>query len=107
MNQDQKRSRFERRVALERSFLRVINQRFQDPCVPLSGMTSKAISAWSTANVTLIEAEDRQFAVAVLEEASRRAELLADNSKQTFEPDHGIDQSTIDALLSRLASHFS
>lgn len=86
MDAPTRRTRFEERVRVEREFLVPINQRF-GKVAPLAGMTSEAIESWrfraAGAGVDL----DIEGAAALLREASARAELLADNSRDVFEAD--------------------
>jgi hypothetical protein len=74
-------------VSLEREFLTPVNA-VLGSSAPLAGMTRDAIEAWRRLAV-LAQSTEKVSAVAqLLLEASARAELLADNSKDVFEPDH-------------------
>lgn len=87
MDNGTRRSRFEGRVSLEREFLTPVNAVFGS-CAPLAGMTRDAIESWRRLAL-LVQPTEKVGAVArLLLEASARAELLADNSKDVFEPDH-------------------
>lgn len=102
-----KRTRFERRVDLERSFLGVVNRHFQDGFSPLSGMTGKAISSWKNSNADKVDPTLLSFVVASLREASKRAELLADNSKETFQPSRDDQASSTQHLLVSLEAELA
>lgn len=92
-----RRTRFEARVSLERDFLTRINTIFGDRR-PLAGMTAAAIESWrKRATVELSTVDIDQIANLLLE-ASRRAELLADNSKEVFEPVHRAAPDSLDEL---------
>jgi hypothetical protein len=94
-------------VALEREFLTPVNAVFGG-CAPLAGMTRDAIESWRQ-RAALVEPKHKVTAVAqLLLEASARAELLADNSKDVFEPDHrpapdslGELRALLDGVLAR------
>jgi hypothetical protein len=82
-----RRTRFEARVSLERDFLSRINAVVgQD--YPLAGMTGDAIESWRTRAKAGWPAAGIDRITRLLLEASLRAELLADNSKEVFEPEH-------------------
>lgn len=86
MGSSARRSRFETRVLLEREFLTQVNGRF-GKFAPLAGMTRGAIDSWATRAAQRVDAS-RVFEIAeLLIEVSTRADLMADNSKDVFEPD--------------------
>jgi hypothetical protein len=78
-------TRFESRVSVEREFLGPVNAVFGG-CAPLTGITRAAIESWcSRAQAARPQAGIMEVA-RILLEASARAELLADSSKEVFEP---------------------
>ena len=87
MNGNTRRTRFEGRVSLERQFLTPVNVIF-GAVAPLAGMTRDAIRSWQTRAKVACPGADIASIARILLEASTRAELVADNSKDVFEPDH-------------------
>lgn len=86
MVRTQRRTRFEGRVDLERDFLTKVNDVF-GVSEPLAGMTEAAIQSWAI-RVSAHAPKARIDRIKkLLLEASTRAELLADNSRDVFEPD--------------------
>lgn len=81
-----RRTRFETRVLLERDFLSRVNAVF-GRFAPLAGMTIDAIESWKVRAGTKAECVVVAQIARLLSEASARAELMADNSKEVFEPD--------------------
>ena len=101
MDNNTRRSRFEGRVALEREFLTPVNAVFGRRA-PLAGMTRDAIKSWHQ-RVEAVETKTKVAAVAqLLLEASARAELLADNSKDVFEPAHRPPPDSLSELRALL-----
>jgi hypothetical protein len=96
-----RRSRFETRVRTERDFLAAINRVFGS-VGPLAGMTHDAIRCWSQ-RVADVTGKDLSTVVAVLLEASSRADLMADNSKDVFDPKERPAPDSIAELRSMLA----
>ncbi|MDB5694197.1 MAG: hypothetical protein JWO81_3260 [Alphaproteobacteria bacterium] len=86
MDAPTRRTRFEERVRVEREFLLPVNMRFGAE-IPLAGMTADAIESWRRRAATAGIGVDVERAAALLREASARAELLADNSRDVFEAD--------------------
>jgi len=84
MDAGERRSRFERRVRTEREFLSPVNQVFGD-VTPLAGMTHDAIRSWRKRAERAV-GKDLSGIAGVLVEASSRADLMADNSRDVFEP---------------------
>jgi hypothetical protein len=84
MDAGERRSRFERRVRTEREFLSPVNRVFGD-VAPLAGMTHDAIHSWRSRAERAV-GRDLSGVAGVLIEASARADLMADNSKDVFEP---------------------
>ena len=82
-----RRNRFEARVSLERDFLTRVNAAFGDS-QPLAGMTWVAIESWRQRAKAEFPVAEIDRVADLLLEASTRAELLADNSKEVFEPEH-------------------
>jgi hypothetical protein len=87
MNRTLRRTRFEGRVDLERNFLTKVNAVFGQS-VPLAGMTAAAIQSWAIRARVHTPSIKVERIERILMEASTRAELLADNSRDVFEPDH-------------------
>jgi len=97
MDGNTRRTRFEARVSLERDFLTKVNGVF-GKSVPLAGMTRDAIDSWRDRAVGRHCNVDVVAIAQILTEASTRAELLADNSKDVFEPDHRPQPDSLDEL---------
>lgn len=83
MDASTRRTRFEERVRLERLFLSPVNSVFGDSA-PLAGMTEMAISNWLGRASGVSRHLNCHSIASILLEASRRAELLADNSREVF-----------------------
>jgi hypothetical protein len=86
MKRTQRRTRFEGRVDLERNFLTRVNAVFGHS-LPLAGMTESAIQSWAIRASSSLPNADIERIKMLLIEASTRAELLADNSRDVFEPE--------------------
>ncbi|MCF1450565.1 hypothetical protein GOZ83_28190 [Agrobacterium vitis] len=86
MDNSERRTRFETRIKVEREFLSVVNAVFGDDC-PLSGMTVDAINHWRRRALDISNSDEVKNVARLLFEASSRADLMADNSKDVFEPD--------------------
>jgi hypothetical protein len=84
MDTPTRRTRFEERVRLEREFLAPVNRVFGSRA-PLAGMTGDAIASWERRAGSLGSSVDVVLAAALLREAAKRAEILADNSRDVFE----------------------
>jgi hypothetical protein len=81
-----RRTRFETRIALERDFLTRVNAKF-GLSTPLAGMTRDAIESWAARAGAITEPSLVSDVARLLIEVSARADLMADNSKDVFEPD--------------------
>jgi hypothetical protein len=97
MNGGTRRTRFEARVSLERDFLTRVNASFGNR-EPLAGMTAGAIESWRRRAKAKFPAEDVDQIARLLSEASARAELLADNSRDVFEPEHRLPPDSLNEL---------
>ena len=86
MDTPTRRTRFEERVRLEREFLAPVNRVF-GTTAPLAGMTADAIASWEKRAGLLSLSIDVALAATLLREAAKRAEILADNSRDVFESD--------------------
>jgi hypothetical protein len=94
MDGNVRRTRFEARVDVERDFLGTINTVFGS-YAPLAGMTMEAIVSWKVrASDNHNEAKIDGIAKILLE-ASARASLLADNSRDVFEEDRRPKQNSM------------
>jgi hypothetical protein len=91
-NKDKRRSRFEGRIDLERQFLTPVNAAFGEKA-PLAGMTRDAIESWRLRAIQFASTSKVDAVAALLLEASARGELLADNSRDVFEPEHRHGES--------------
>ncbi len=85
MDGSARRSRFETRVLLEREFLTRVNGRFGQ-VAPLAGMTRLAIDSWVTRAAQFVSPCWVTEIAGLLIEVSTRADLMADNSQDVFEP---------------------
>ena len=93
-----RRTRFETRIGLEREFLTRVNVVFGQT-EPLAGMTRGAIDSWcSRAQQRGLGNGGIQQVARILIEVSMRADLLADNSKDVFEPDQRPAPSSLSEL---------
>lgn len=92
-----RRTRFETRVTLERDFLTRVNNAFGGS-EPLAGMTMDAIESWQKRAKAAWPAVNIDRLARILVEASFRADLLADNSKDVFEPEHRPPPDALDEL---------
>ncbi|MFC1459290.1 hypothetical protein ACETIH_21800 [Microvirga arabica] len=101
MDGNTRRTRFEARVGLERDFLTKVNAVF-GKSVPLAGMTRDAIESWRDRALERHGNIDVMAIAQILTEASARAELLADNSKDVFEPDYRPQPNSLDELRNLL-----
>lgn len=97
MNNSTRRTRFEARVSLERDFLTRVNSAF-GRTEPLAGMTTDAIDSWRQRAKIIWPTADINRIASLLLEASARADLLADNSKEVFEPEHRPPADSLDEL---------
>lgn len=97
MDNGTRRTRFEARVSLERDFLSRINAVFGQ-AEPLAGMTLDAIESWRQRAKAASPSVDIDRISRLLLAASSRAELLADNSKEVFEPDHRPPPDSLNEL---------
>ncbi|GGD55059.1 hypothetical protein GRI62_03715 [Erythrobacter arachoides] len=97
-----RRTRFEERVRVERNFLEPVNRVF-GRAAPLAGMTAMAIDSWENRASSVFSETPIAGIAALLRQASKRAELLADNSRDVFEKDTGISGGGIETLSSMLS----
>jgi hypothetical protein len=99
-------TRFQARVALERRFLTPVNARFGAQA-PLAGMTLQAIESWEARAGRHFDPDVVASVVEILVEASRRAKLLVDDSREVFDPalrePSGMDD-LVGLLKARIAS---
>lgn len=106
MNEMDRRTRFQERVRVERDFLRPVNARV-GALAPLAGMTKDAIESWQHRASAVVTDLNVLEVVRILFEASRRAELLADNSRDVFEKGERGTPSGLDALKELLERELS
>lgn len=78
-------TRFHARISLEREFLTPVNAAFGAKAT-LAGMTEKAITSWRERAAGQFDPRTIFDVAEILMEASRRAEFLADDSRDVFEP---------------------
>lgn len=97
MSRTERRTRFEGRVDLERDFLTRVNL-VLGGTVPLAGMTRSAIESWSVRAQDYISSDKVRRVSKILIEVSTRAELLADSSRDVFEPDRRPKPNSLDHL---------
>lgn len=101
MDSGTRRTRFEARVSLERDFLTRVNSVFGEN-QPLAGMTTDAIESWRQRAKARWPVADIDRIARLLLEASSRADLLADNSKEVFEPEHRPPPDSLNELRTLL-----
>lgn len=80
-------SRFHARIQIERMFLTPTNHVF-GKSAPLLGMSAKAIESWVGRASVTYPSEDVKKVAGMLSAAALRSEILADDSRDTFEPAH-------------------
>ncbi|WP_428249585.1 hypothetical protein [Ferrovibrio sp.] len=87
MDNSTRRRRFKGRVSLERTFITPVNTAFGS-AAPLAGMTRDAIQAWvPLAEAAYPDTNNIRKIAAVLMEASARGDLMADHSRDVFDPE--------------------
>ena len=96
-----RRTRFEQRIQVERKFLSKVNAVFGSNA-PLAGMTLDAIDTWETRAAKYNDAIWVARISALLREASTKAMLLADNSKDVFEPSKRPKRSSVSTIAEML-----
>ena len=96
-----RRTRFEARVGIERDFLGEVNLVFGNT-TPLAGMTAEAIFSWRDRASEGREEKDIETIAEILLEASTRAALVADNSRDVFEEDRRPSEDSMLELLELL-----
>ena len=96
-----RRNRFQERVRIEREFLAPVNAHCGSQA-PLAGMTEAAILSWEERCTLAIPGLDASEIGKVLLEAARRAELLADRSRDVFAGEVSTRPSGLEALRQRL-----
>lgn len=101
MDGAERRTRFQERVRIEREFLVPVNRLF-GAVAPLAGMTGAAIESWGNRASGHFEAIAVRQIVSILIEAARRAELLADNSRDVFTADRRIGPDGLSDLRNLL-----
>ena len=106
MDGSTRRTRFENRVELEREFLTCVNQRFGTHA-PLAGMTGDAIDAWRVRAREAGCADEVDVVRDLLIEISKRAELIADHSRDVFDKEGRAIAGALDDLRVMLAKAMS
>src|ERR1700710_2061647 len=101
MDNGKRRTRLEGRVELEREFLTPVNTVF-GRSEPLAGMTKDAINSWRARAAVKFNPERVANIAGILMEASFRAHLLADNSKDVFQPEHRPKPASLTKLRNML-----
>lgn len=101
-----RRTRFEERVRVERMFLSPVNRVF-GTVAPLAGMTGDAIESWENRALATGTERNVQQISKLLREASRRAELLADNSRDVFERDQNVGPDGLNEICLMLESELA
>ncbi len=101
MDSGVRRDRFKARVALERLFLAPVNASFGS-VAPLTGMTTGAIENWEARAARFRPAGAVKAVAELLHEASRRADLLADHSRDVFDGKTRPDSSSLQDMLRML-----
>jgi hypothetical protein len=101
MKAAQRRTRFQERVRIERDFLAPVNSHFGDDA-PLAGMTEAAIHSWEIRSKRALPAEGVAQIAKILREAARRADLLADRSRDVFSGEEEARPDGLDSLRRQL-----
>lgn len=102
MDQKGRRTRFQERVRVERDFLNPVNKLF-GASAPLAGMTRDAILSWERRAKRDFPGDIVESISGIITEASRRAELLADNSRDIFEKGRLVPLQSLETLRQQLA----
>ena len=84
LQQNHRRTRFQERIKIEREFLEPVNERLSKYAL-LAGMTAAAIDSWQAKLEGSKLTGDISAVASLLREASARARLLSDNSRDVFE----------------------
>lgn len=103
MQSNNRRTRFEGRINIERHFLSIVNEKFGDRA-PLAGMTEDAIESWSLRAMTLFPHNTISSIRQMLIEAAVRSDILADNSRDVFIREEIMNVSSLDELANILRS---
>ncbi|MGP9812924.1 hypothetical protein ACTZWT_15565 [Rhodopseudomonas sp. NSM] len=106
MDGNTRRTRFENRVELEREFLTHVNQRF-GRLAPLAGMTGDAIDAWQVRAREAGCGNEVDLVHDLLIEISKRAELIADHSRDVFDKEGRAMAGALDDLRVMLSKAMS
>jgi hypothetical protein len=97
MDGTERRTRFQERVRVEREFIVPVNRQF-GTSAPLAGMTGAAIESWKSRASNVQNSAIVDQIASILLEASRRAELLADNSRDVFVEERRIGADSLSDL---------
>ena len=103
MNASSRRTRFQERVRIERDFLAPVNSLCGSKA-PLAGMTDAAIHSWEDRCRCAFPSLDVAQVAKILREAARRAELLADRSRDVFTGEEAKKPDGIGALQGQLVA---
>ena len=103
MSMRQSETRFAARTRLERAILSSVNRELGEYAT-LNGLTDPAVRAWTTSMHKFATQTTLSPVIAVLEEFSTRAELKADESRDTFEIALNLPRALTDGLLLRLSA---
>ena len=96
-------TRFVTRTTLERRILSIVNSEL-GRYSPLNGLTDPAVSSWTRSMAVEIRGADLSQVLGVLEEFATRAELKADESRDTFEVALTLSKPVVGQLLQRLGA---
>lgn len=103
MNASSRRTRFQERVRIERDFLAPVNL-ICGSKAPLAGMTEAAIHSWEDRCKCTFPSLDVVQIAKILREAARRAELLADRSRDVFTGEEAKKPDGIGTLQRQLVA---
>lgn len=90
--------RFLARINFERSIISAVNSSAVCKRVPLAGLSAGAIADWRRRAATELPRSIALEAGELLEDASRRAGLMADNSRIVIDPDFVSDPAGLEAV---------
>ena len=91
-----RRTRFQARIATEREILGILNSSDLCRSLPLAGMTAHAIADWESRAQDELDQSIVAQITQQLYEIGRKTELLADDSRDVFNPNELIHQKDVE-----------
>jgi hypothetical protein len=94
--------RFLARIDIERSIIGIVNSSEVGGNFPLAGLSEGAIREWRRRVAVALPRNVVNAVGVILEDASRRTGLMADNSRIVFDPEFKTDSAALEALRCEL-----